>query len=94
METDFFEIQEFSDCSLIVEISVIERQYSVCHRILEISQIKFYDPVDEDMGIRESSKIIFPKRSLLSPIVEGEMKFLDRLLMSSKHILFFEFLDQ
>lgn len=51
MKSDFFEIQKFTDGILIVEIAIIQRNKSIYHSVLEISEIKFYDLIDENIGI-------------------------------------------
>ena len=89
MESYLLEVQEFCYRALIVEISVIERDAGISHRILEISQIEFYDPIDEDVGIGETGEIILPKRSLFGPIGEREMESLDGLLIGTEYILLF-----
>gem|GEM_PF-4132718 len=94
MKTYFFEIQKFGNSVLIVEISVVQRNHGIGHCILEISQIEFYDFIDENVGIGETCKIILPKRSFLGSIVEREMKFFDGLLICSKRILFFQLFYQ
>jgi len=94
METYLFEIQEFGYRALIVEISVIERNDGVCHRILEISQIKFDDSIDENIGIGKIREIVLPEWRFLDPICEREMEFFDAFLISGKRIFLFEFLHQ
>jgi len=70
-----------------MEISVIQRDDGVGHRILEISQIEFYDFIDEDIGIRKIDEIILPKRCFFDPINKGRMKFFDGFLISAERIL-------
>ena len=94
MESYFLEVQKFGYRALIVEISVIQRDDGIGHRILEISQIEFYDFIDENIGIGETRKIILPKRCFLDPIDERNMEFLDGLLISTQCICFFQFFHQ
>lgn len=94
MESDLLEIKEFSDRILIMEISVVERDDRIRHRILEVSQIEFYEFVDEDVGVRETVEIILPERSLLDSIDERKMEFLYGLLIGGKRISLFQLFHQ
>lgn len=94
METDLLEVQELGNRLLIMEISVVQRDDSIDHRILEISQIEFYDLIDEDIGIGEIREIVFPKRCFLGPISERKVEFLDGFLIRGERILLFQFFHQ
>ena len=94
MESDFLEIEEFSDRRLIMEISVIERDDRIRHRIFEISQIEFDYFIHQDMGIRESCEIIFSQWDFLDPITKRKMEFFDRFLVSGERISLLEFLKE
>lgn len=94
MEPDLPGIEEFCYRILVMEIAVVERDERIHHCILEISQIEFYDPVDEDIGIRQCGEIIFPQRRLFCPIAEREMEFPDGFLIRSRRISFLELLEQ
>jgi len=90
MEADLLEIQEFGNRLLIMEISVVQRDDGIDHRILEIPQIEFYDRIDEDVGIRKTCEIVFPKRCFFDPIRERKMEFLDGFLIRSERISLFQ----